>query len=180
MNDQISLQPIRTEIEYSHLYFMMDGDDQYLFSINMHHNSENLFIQWMHDRLLFDFHDFRLIYIQSAATPVGFVHNYDFDIRNGHCKTVVYIDKAYRNTGIGAFTGLSFIKLLFQKYPLRKIYSTVYAYNLQSIENHKRAGFKLEGTLKEYRYSKGKYCDLLYLSTDRETFMKNLETWKWI
>lgn len=177
MNSLISLRKIVNDSEIHNLYVMMNNRDQYLYSIRLQHNNEMTFSKWLHDRLNTDFHDFNLVYLESVNIPIGFVHNYDFDLKNGHCKTVVYIDKEYRNMGIGAYSALVFVNKLFQDYPLRKIYSTVYSYNLQSIENHKRVGFDIEGILKKYRYYKGEFYDMIYLSIKKDVFLKRMEAW---
>ncbi|MBQ9415094.1 MAG: GNAT family N-acetyltransferase [Clostridia bacterium] len=174
---QIRLRKIVTDSEIYNLYTMMNDKDQYLYSVRMQHNSEAAFAQWLHDRLNMDFHDFDLVYLESVECPVGFVYNYDFDLKNGHCKIVVYIKEEYRHTGIGAYSALAFVKNLFRDYPLRKIYSTVYSYNSQSIENHKRVGFDVEGVFKEYRFFKGTFYDMMYLSIKREVFLKRMEEW---
>ena len=177
MNAQISLRKITQDSEIYSLYTMMSDEDQYLYSVRMQHKNETTFSLWLHDRLNTDFHDFNLVCLESVESPIGFVHNYDFDLKNGHCKTVVYIKKEYRDMGIGAFSALAFVGKLFRDYPLRKIYSTVYSYNLQSIENHKRVGFDVEGIFKDYRYFKGKFYDMMYLSIKREVFLNRMEAW---
>lgn len=178
MYTQISLRKIEKPSELSSLYAMMGDDDQYLYSVRLQHNSEASFSQWLSDRLNTDFHDFDLVFLESIECPVGFVHNYDFNLNSGHCKTVVYIQKKYRNTGIGAYAALAFVNKLFMDYPLRKIYSTVYAYNTQSIENHNKVGFIIEGILRDYRYCNGEYYDMVFFSITREQFLKKTGDWK--
>lgn len=180
MTTQISLRAINNSSDLSCLYTLMCGDDQYLYSVKMHHKSEGLFFQWLNGKLNNEFHDFYLICIDSIDSPIGFVHDYDFDLKNGHCKTVVYISQTYRNTGIGSFAALTFLKKLFQNYPIRKVYSTVYSFNSSSLENHKRAGFMLEGCLNDYKYWNGKYYPMFYLSITRDVFLAKIMEWDFI
>ena len=154
------------------LYRFMISEDQYLFSSNLVFNTENSFLSWLNNRLIGEFHDFYKVCCGDIC--IGFVYSYDFSLVDGHCKAVAYVDEAYQNTGYGCIAGAMFIKKLFDSYPLRKVYTTVYDYNRQSLDSNLRAGFTEEGCIRGFRYYNGEYCDLHILSVEREAFYQNI------
>lgn len=156
------------------LYDYMCGDDQYLFSSSQHFNNENHFSRWFEEKSITSFHDFRVIETINGMV-LGYIHNYDFILNDGHCKITTYIRQDKRNLGFGALATVSFLDYLFSEYPLRKVYSTVYGYNTNSLQANIDFGFKKEGILSEYRYYDGKYYDLIYYSINRQDFYTNYE-----
>ena len=82
----------------------------------------------------------------------------------------IFLNKKYRDVGVGALCGVQFLDELFSNYPLRKIYIDVYDYNKQSLACNLGIGFVEEGCLKGYRYNNGEYHDMHLLSITREKF----------
>lgn len=156
------------------LYEIISSEDQYLYSTKLRFYSEQNFEQWLYQRLNHDFHDFYIIRDTHSSSIFGYVHNYDFSLTDGHCKLVVCIAPKFRATGIGSVAAILFMQQLFDMYPLRKLYSTIYDYNRESLRSNLAAGFTLEGTIQEYRYFNGKFHDMHYLSISREQFKKTL------
>ena len=159
-----------TELLY---YWMMDPDDQNLFSSTININGESLFRNWLQENMIMGFHDFFMIKNEENHS-IGYVHNYDYSEVDGFCYICVYIAKEFRNTGIGGVAAIKFMKLLFEMYPLRKIYLTVYGYTLQSLNSNRKAGFTEEGKLKQAKFLNGVYYDIHYLSMSRTVFNKTL------
>lgn len=166
------LAPVSLPQDTEILFRMMGGPDQYLFSTKLNFISLGDFENWLKGRLGTDFHDFFTVKIQGNI--IGYVHNYDFSLINGNCKLSVYISPEYRGTGAGGFAALLFLEKLFSSYPLRKVYSTVYGYNEESLKSNLAAGFIEEGSLGGYRYYNGKYYSLHYLSLTREDYQAGL------
>lgn len=156
------------------IYSFMIADDQYLYSTKLHFQSEKKFEKWLINRLANDFHDFYVIRSDVATKPLGYVHNYDFSLVDGHCKLVVYICPDYRTIGIGGIAAVIFMKKLFSTYPIRKIFSAIYEYNEESLRSNLAAGFVEEGVLKDYRYYNGMWHNIHYLSITRTQFDKTL------
>lgn len=170
----IYLSKLSNDRDLYFLYQAMSSGDQFLYSTQITHNSEKMFYEWIYQRLDHEFHDFYLVKKVEDNENIGFVHNYDFSLKDGHCKLVVYISSVLRDTGIGGIAAILFMKQLFKEYPLKKLYSTIYDYNSQSLESNIRAGFKEEGVLKKYRYYDGAYHNLHYLTMTREQFENTL------
>ena len=173
------LVPVDLREDLPCLYAMMTGEDQYLFSTKLCFHSMDSFGHWLQDHLGNHFHDFYMVRLASAGdmseTTIGYVHNYDFSLIDGHCKLSVYIQPAYRQTGLGGIAAALFMQRLFAEYPLRKLYSAIYEYNAESLRSNLAAGFQEEGVLRDYRYYNGAYHDLYYLSITREQFQSRLE-----
>lgn len=164
------LTPVVLPRDTRFLYEMMTAEDQYLYSTKLRFYSEQGFEQWLYQRLNHDFHDFYIIRDAHASKVMGYVHNYDFSLTDGHCKLAVCIAPGYRATGIGSIAAIMFMHRLFGLYPLRKLYSTIYDYNSESLRGNLAAGFTLEGTIREYRYFDSRFHDMHYLSISRERF----------
>lgn len=152
------------------LYGMMTGEDQYLYSTKIHFSTRSDFERWFLGRLGHDFHDFYLIKEHGENRILGYVYNYDFSLITRHCKLVVYILPDHRETGIGGMAACQYMDRLFRDYPLKKIYTTIYSYNKESLGGNLAAGFVVEGILSDYRYYDGEYHSLYYLSMTREKF----------
>ncbi|MCD7951289.1 MAG: GNAT family N-acetyltransferase [Erysipelotrichaceae bacterium] len=152
-------------------YFL--ADDQYLYSTKFGFNTKKEFEQWLRERLNNRFYDFFIVK-NNQLKSIGFVYNYDLSLIDGHCKLVVYIIDEYRKTGIGGFVATKFMKYLFAKYPIRKVYSTIYDYNQESLQSHIAAGFIEEGSISDYRYYHGTYHRIHYFSMNRKTFESTL------
>mgnify|MGYP000953591873 FL=1 len=91
--------------------------------------------------------DFFMIRDEEGNT-LGFVYSYNYVSFNGNLSIATYISKKYRNCGAGAKATILFVDFLFKKYPLIKVYSPVFSYNLNSIFNHEKSGFVKEAVLK--------------------------------
>ena len=169
MND-FELCSIESKKDIDFLYSIFTGADQFLYSTNLRFNTKQSFEKWIHERIGVDFHDFFLIKDKLKNNLIGYVHDYDFSLIDGHCKLSVYIDEKYRKTGMGGFVTIHFINYLFSRYPLRKVYSTIYDYNSESLNSNFAAGFIEEGIIGDYRYHDGQYYAIHYLSMSREKF----------
>mgnify|MGYP000858571428 FL=1 len=164
------LDTLRIPQDVPGLYKLMEGEDQYLFSTTVQHQTADAFGSWLEHMVATSFNDFRVVRLAPGAEPVGYVHDYDFRLRDGHCRIAVCIDPSLRATGVGAIAAIRFVAMLFNTYPLRKVYSTVYDYNKESLRTNLAAGFVDEGTLEDFRYYDGDNYALHYLSLDRQTF----------
>lgn len=156
------------------LYDVMCAEEQYLYSTKLQFFLMQSFECWLSERLKNEFHDFFIIRASDLTEPLGYVHNYDFSLIDGHCKLVVYIIPKYRETGLGGVAAITFMKRLFEMYPLRKLYSTIYDYNKESLSSNLAAGFCEEGNLLDYRYYDGEYHSIHYLSISRQQFEKTI------
>ena len=157
------------------LYEAMTASDQYLYSAKLRFSSMERFEHWLYDALQGRFHDFYVVRNPHTHEAMGYVHNYDFSLIDGTCCLVAYMAPEHRNSGIGAYAAISFMKKLFYQYPLRKMYSTIYEYNKESMDSCIAAGFEAEGLLSDYRYHDGEYHGMYIMSMNRRDFEDKLE-----
>jgi diamine N-acetyltransferase len=69
----------------------------------------------------------------------------------------------------------------FKELNLNRIYLRVYETNLRGIHSYEKAGFKLEGRLRQDRFMDGKYIDVLLMSVLRSEFKEEKsEGEKWV
>ena len=71
------------------------------------------------------------------------------------------IKKKYQNRGYGTEAAIALINYCFKKMKLRKIYADTNPTNIGAKKLLKKLGFKLEGRIRERRYSNGKWIDEL-------------------
>lgn len=171
----IEFHYIETEKDIDYLYNCFIAGDQFLYSTKLMFKTMQEFKCWLNGRLHEEFHDFYIVRDGISGASLGYVYNYDFTLTAGHCKLVVYITENFRKVGIGGIVTIKYMKMLFEKYPLRKIYSTIYDYNKESLKSNLSAGFEEEGCLNGYRYYDEVYHKLHYLSMSREKFKNTLE-----
>ena len=108
----------------------------------------------------------------SNHSKIGFVYGHDYHEVDLHIKFTMYIVPQFRNLGLGAICAIKFVDLLFNQFPIKKIYETIFSTNLISLKNNLKAGFTKEAVLKNYIFRNGTFCDLIYLSVTRERFYK--------
>jgi RimJ/RimL family protein N-acetyltransferase len=105
-----------------------------------------------------------IIHESGTETPVGTIFAYDASIGDGYAFGTIYIDEPYRRKRYGLQALCLFIDYLFTYFPLRKLYSDVYAYNIHSLSVMRAAGVVQEGCFREHRYHAGRYEDLYRFS----------------
>lgn len=76
-------------------------------------------------------------------------------------------EKSEWNKGYGAEGMSLLLKHGFETLNLNRIYLRVYAYNIGAVRAYEKAGFILEGRLREAVYKLGKYDDVLIMSVLR-------------
>ena len=116
------------------------------------------------------YHVFLMIYVADEKIPAGFIYSYNFNRTDGFLHSTIYVDKKYRSQFVGAEAGILFHDYLFQYYPLRKVYSTVFGYNQTSLKFLLSAGFVIEGEFKQHRYYAGDYHSMFTLALYKDAF----------
>lgn len=167
--------PYDHKLHLEALYAMMMGpDEQMLFMATARCCSLKEFDNWIERRMHDTYHDFFMIKYDDEQRAIGFVYAAEMRVLDGHCKITTFLLPEERNMGIGALVTITFLRYLFDTYPLRKVFTDVYDYNVDSLRNHRDANFQEEGLLKEYRFYAGKYHDLHVFSLSRDYFYQML------
>jgi len=84
-------------------------------------------------------------------------------------------DKTVWNKGYGTETMQLLLQHGFETLNLNRIYLRVYSTNPRAIRAYEKAGFVLEGTLREAVYKHGSYADVLIMSVLRSEWKSNEE-----
>lgn len=121
--------------------------------------------RWFQDQMGRYYHDFFVI--REDNEQPGFLAAYEYRIYDSNCKVFFYPpEKAGDEARVSLLR--DFCKRLFREYPLNKLFMEIISENFNMVEITTKAGFEKEAVLSEYRYYKGKYCDLFILGLQRE------------
>lgn len=155
--------------------YMMKEENQILFSHGFQIHNLPMFERWISDKFAHnEYHDFFMIE-DTQGKIIGFTFSYEFFNYDAHCKYTLCLFEEYQNHGLGAVAGIKMIDYLFRKYPLRRIFVSVFDYNQNSIANNLKGGFEEVAVLPEYRFYGGKYFPLHILTISREKFYSKHE-----
>lgn len=150
--------------------YMMDEESQCLFSHGFQIHNLPMFEAWVSEKFAKnEFHDFFMIENPQGMT-IGFTYSYEFFNYDAHCKFTLCLFEEYQDLGYGAIVAAKMMDYLFTKYPLRRIFVSVFGYNEKSLSNNLKGGFEEVAVLPEYRYKGGEYFPLHILSMARKDF----------
>ncbi|MCJ7435442.1 MAG: GNAT family N-acetyltransferase, partial [Anaerolineales bacterium] len=76
------------------------------------------------------------------------------------------------NQGLGTEAMTLLLRIGFETLNLNRIFLRVYADNSRAVRSYEKAGFILEGTLRQAVYKKGRYEDLHIMSVLRSEWDK--------
>jgi RimJ/RimL family protein N-acetyltransferase len=93
-------------------------------------------------------------------------HNIEWKSRAAEVGIAIGL-KASWNQGYGTETMRLMLKYGFETLNLNRIFLRVYEYNRRAIRSYEKAGFFLEGKLRQARYQAGKYYDEYIMSVLR-------------
>ena len=102
----------------------------------------------------------------AASYPIATVYLKDFDTVNNRCELCIFTsDDQEWNTESQSIAIDQLLRKAFKEYGIHKVYTFVFADNLDEVALMKRAGFTEEATLaKEAKNRDGKYVDVLRMS----------------
>lgn len=155
--------------------YMMKEENQILFSHGFQIHNIPMFERWINEKFgKNEFHDFFMIE-DTKGNTIGFTFSYEFFNYDAHCKYTLCLYEEYQGCGLGATAGIRMLDYLFKKYPLNRIFVSVFSYNYKSIRNNLKGGFEEVGVLPEYRFCGGEYFSLHILTISREVFYRRYQ-----
>lgn len=167
---KVFLRPIEKYEDIEKIYmYVIRSDKQFLFSKQFACGSFGMFEKWLNEQIKFWYHDFFIICDEKQNT-IGFTYSYEFNLNDAHCKYSLCIFEEYEGKGLGAAAGMKMLKYLFNTYPLKQVFISVYDYNQNSLQINRKAGFKEVGCLPNYRFHNGEYFDMHILVMTREKY----------
>lgn len=152
--------------------YMTKEENQILFSHGFQVHNIPMFERWISEKFAKnEYHDFFMIE-DSQGQTIGFTFSYEFFNYDAHCKYTLCLYEEYQNIGLGAVAGIKMMDYLFKKYPLNRIFVSVFDYNKKSIANNLKGGFEEVAVLPDYRFYGGEYFSLHILTISRDDFYK--------
>lgn len=112
-----------------------------------------------------------LINTKTPDIPVGRIRIFDYNPRNLSCEFGYYMPEKNRGLGLGSIMINLFLSECFndKSLNLNKIYATTASNNNPSIKVLEKAGFKLEGRLREHYFiHKDRFDQLIFSILRRE------------
>ncbi|CAN5872056.1 GNAT family protein [soil metagenome] len=99
-----------------------------------------------------------------SGKTIGTAKVHNISKKNGTCNLGLMLgDKNFWGKGYGQDAYATAIDFAFNTLGIRKIWEMANANNIASLSMCKKAGFEIEGTLKEHTFSEGKYIDKVVL-----------------
>jgi len=80
-------------------------------------------------------------------------------------------EKEYWSKGYGTDAKMALLNYAFNTLNLRKINSSVYAYNKRSLQYNLKCGYKIEGVRKKQIFRNGKYHDEIIIAVFKEDWL---------
>ncbi|WP_050069920.1 GNAT family N-acetyltransferase [Anaerosalibacter massiliensis] len=117
--------------------------------------------------------DFIVCLIENDK-PIGYGGLINIDIRNLKAESYMGIGETdYWGKGYAREIRAIILEYAFVQLGLNKVYSYVWEENIKMIKVNEKAGFKVEGTLREEVYSHGEYRDFVVMSVLRREYFSN-------
>lgn len=107
---------------------------------------------------------------------IGNCGAFSMDIVNRSSELGIMIgDKSEWNKGYGAEAMTLLLKHGFETLNMNRVFLRVYAENVRAVRSYEKAGFVLEGRMREAVYKHGKYDDVLFMSVLRSEWMSRMK-----
>ncbi len=108
--------------------------------------------------------------VVKRGKRIGTVFSYGLNRTDGHAFVTIYFPRKWRRKGYGAEAMVALLEYLFRECQLYKVYAEVYAYNSESLDALRTAGFIEEGRFHGHRLHSGERFDLVRFALFRTQF----------
>lgn len=112
----------------------------------------------------------RRFIIEKDNEILGLVELVEIDLIHRNAEFQIIIDPNYQGKGYAYTVTLLAMKYAFQVLNLHKLYLIVDKENAKAIHIYKKAGFTVEGELKEEFFTGGQYRDVLRMCVFQQEF----------
>lgn len=112
--------------------------------------------------------------IADTNEVVGHIQLLGIDLVNSSARIgrVLVGDKKFRNKGIGMEMINAIVEIAFETFKLHRVDLGVFDFNKSAIACYEKAGFKIEGTLRDVRKINDEYWSLINMSILEEEYRK--------
>ncbi len=105
------------------------------------------------------------------APPIGRIEFERLDPQTASAEVMILIgDRAAWGRGYGTDAMVTLLRYLFHERNLHRVALTVIAWNRRAVRSYEKAGFVVEGTLRDDLYFEGRYHDQTVMSILRPEF----------
>jgi RimJ/RimL family protein N-acetyltransferase len=129
--------------------------------------SPNSFVRVITDGVL----DRRVVRLERGKEVDGIVTAFGANLRNGTASLGIVMRSGLHSTGAGMVACGLFIDVLFDEWPLRKLYAEIAEYNVSQFRSAIDK-FCVEAVLRGHIERQGRTWDSLVLAIDRETWVE--------
>jgi len=168
----IELKPLHdSHAHYFYNWFQDDEVIRYSLSIFQKLQTKNQVREWLTESII-DTKTFKQgIFLENTDQLIGYAGICDLSVSNKSGEYFIFIgDKKYWSKGIGTEVTEKILEIGFKEMNLNRIMLTVSEPNQGGVKAYLKAGFKLEGKLREACYRDGKFHDKLVMSILKTEF----------
>jgi len=162
----IELKPLHeNHAKYFFNWFQDEEVIQYSLSIFQKLQTESQVKEWLKETVN-DTKTFKQgIFLKNTDCLIGYAGICDLSSTNKSGEYFIFIgDKSYWGKGVGTEVTTKVIEIGFNDLGLNRIMLTVSEPNVGGVKAYQRAGFKLEGRLRQACYRDGEFHDKLVMS----------------
>ncbi|MBO8161851.1 MAG: GNAT family N-acetyltransferase, partial [Thermosipho sp. (in: Bacteria)] len=84
----------------------------------------------------------------------------NIDWKNSVATVGIFLGRPHWNKGYGTDAMKVLVRFIFNEMNINKVKLSVYSFNKRGIRAYEKAGFKIEGVLREELFREGKYHDV--------------------
>ena len=174
----INLKPL-TKITVSSFYKWLNDETVIKYSLSKFQriSTEEEIDAW-HSEILNDTKNYIVgIFLAETSELIGYTGICDISNTNMSGEFFIFIGaKQHWGKGYGTLATLKVIDYGFNGLKLNRIMLTVSEPNIGAIHSYSKAGFKVEGKLRQACYRDGEYHDKVMMSILKEEFNKTMRT----
>jgi diamine N-acetyltransferase len=165
---QVYLRPLETEDAPALQAWINDPDVYPYLAVTRPFNrqAEEAFVE----RSMKSDHDLTLgIVVREGDRLIGTAGLFRIDFRNRHAGFGIMIgDKKSWNRGYGTEATRLIVRHAFETMNLNRVWLMVYEFNPRGTRAYEKAGFRLEGVLRQSAFSQGRYWDSKLMAVLRD------------
>ncbi|AYX90104.1 GNAT family N-acetyltransferase [Staphylococcus cohnii] len=128
-------------------------------------------LQSLYKKHLLDESERRFI-IENDSERIGVVELVEIDFIHSNCEIQIIVDEGYGGKGYASQAFKMAIDYAFLVLNLHKIYLFVDVTNEKAVHIYQKQNFKIEGTLQEHFYTRGKYNDCHVMGLLKDDWIK--------
>jgi RimJ/RimL family protein N-acetyltransferase len=108
--------------------------------------------------------------VDVGGEAVGVASLFGFDLFAGHAEAGISLVAEARGRGVGTAAMRLLVEFGFVRRNLRRIHLQVIASNAGALRSYEKAGFAVEGRLREHAWVRGRYEDIVLMAILRSEY----------